>query len=362
VIVDSNYSDVEKSLTLTVEHTGETIIANRQVDLPTNSFLVFIDPGLGTTDKSISGSARAKVRLTSSKADCAGYGPGRDLDLYAPDDKDDKKNDFGDDNNLGKTPPSDPTDETLGLPTGVAPSYFSTNVFDWCLVPPTSGAPYLGLEVVGQKSLNARVSASLSPDAIDYIGSVSGSNIDAKDIGIYSETTQVSNEVTVDDDGRALASVIAPLVAQSTDITVIDEAETAGVQRVRAAADRENRIIIFGKEAEVAIVPSNGSNIVKGDDFSMDGSVDEDLVGETITLLRIDKSRDCAEISTRAVREVVIARDVVSDSATFSLKVPTSTLFPNGRSRTSVAARIGNDQERRSNEVSLSSRGRNGRR
>jgi hypothetical protein len=45
-----------------------------------------------------------------------------------------------------------------------------------------------------------------------------------------------------------------------------------------------------------------------------------------------------------------------------SKPVPYSTLFPNGRSRTSVAARIGQDEERRSNEVSLGSRGRNGRR
>jgi len=365
--VDAVSFDSETSIvSITATYNGEAIIANKNVEIPSSSFLIILDPGVNKSGAVVSRARKSRARVARATDNC--YGPGASPELYV-----DNGDEFGDD--PGLIDPQVPSDNDLsvGLPAGSQVSFGSTNDFDWCFIPPTAASPFVGFNVSGPSGSTVRLTTSLSPDALDVVGSFVGADLAPINFAIFSENIQVSVDID-DQNGSAFSSFNVPLITGSTAITsLLPSGLKARAQT--SASSSVDRKILFGQREKVSIVPQ--STVVRTPELSFTGFVDDpELFGETIELVRAERGRDCtnsaALTSSRspngrasplvAMREVVIGRAPIDNTGAYSLKVPSSAIFPGGSNKSNLSAQINGNAVRQSREISLSRQARSNRR
>lgn len=390
-VISTSYDAMNTSLQVVVEYQGEQILVDDAIELPSQTFLVILDPGVDSTQlASFSSEPSAKGPGAKESATSTGcYGPGADPSLYR-----DESGDFGDDNGLND--PADGTEDTsattVGLPFEAAGSFGSTNTFYWCVIPTQAGVNRVGFGLVGAKSSLARLDFFLSAGLLSFLSGREGKSVTAANLAIFSGTQQVSIDVDAEDDG-ARATLRAKL---ERGLTTVDTSDTAAqsvravtrlpakarhvpASRRRAAArrglslsvsaddttsqsdDLVRRSILFGVREPVSVSPQNNQVTTKAVSFF--GFVDDPtLAGRIIEIVKTDEAPTRCTVGSSAVTGKIIASAPIASDGSWNVKIPTTAVFSNNKKKATVVAQVQGDATRQSREISLSNANRNNRR
>lgn len=332
-------------LTVVVKYNGDKILSDENVILPDGIFMIALDPGV---DASLLPSA------TDSKQGC--YGPGANPKLY-----EDSSSDFGEDDGLNEPePPAETT--TIGLPYQAAGTFASTNAFYWCIVAPKGTSQGVGMRLMGKQNATAKLSLSLSPGLLSFMGERISRSAVASNLGIFSNDLQVGTAVFETTDGVEI-SLSLPLNTESTKINITPNISSRASRKARliAAATEaktlEQRTISIGFKEPLTLTPE--SLTVVGNKVIFSGFVDDlSLAGKTIEILRLGGNQKCG-VNISALKGTVIARGVIKSDGSYSVQIPASAVFNNNSKNSKLVARIPGDSVRTSREVSLSNRNRN---
>lgn len=369
----TSYDQNVSQLTVNVTYLGEQIQVDDAIQLPAQSFLIALDPGV---DPALLESQAGSVTGRELNSDRC-YGPGADLSRY----RDEGGDDFGDDGGLSD--PDEPGDDgsaNVGLPFQAAGTFASTSTFYWCLIPTLPGVNRVGFDLVGSKSSAARLDLFLSSGLLNFLSQRDGKTVSAANLAIFSDTQQVSVDVSADGDG-ASASLRATL---EPGLTLIDTSGSPASKalrkrklRVRAAADASGpvdfglvrRSILFGAREPISI--ASGTTKVVTPTVSFFGFVDDlSLAGSLVEIVRFGKGSVCndrlipasRQVGAKAVTGTVIATAPIQSNGSYGVKVPSSAVFGNSSKKASVVAQVAGSATRKSVAVSLSSANRNNRR
>ena len=358
-VKNTSFDSSSKILTVVLSYNGDKILADENISLPDNSFLVVLDPGIDGTLLPFTTKEIKRNPSISGETVRNCYGPGAHPELYA-----DESGDFGDDDGLND--PESPSEEvsTVGLPQEAAGTFASTNVFYWCVVPPQGSSQSAGLRLLADKDSRAKLQFNLSQSLIDYMGLRLNRTINSSNLAIFSDDFQVGVDVSNTGSGAAI-SVSLPVNSNST---VINPSTAALVARATTSSSLDKRTITVGVKEPLTLAPNTLQ--VVNNKVIFTGFIDDlSLVGQFVEILRIDPKGKCGidlsairsrqGIGSRAttVKGTIIARSPVQSDGSYSVKVPASAIF-NGNSKTKVVARIPGDSTKTSREVSLSNRNR----
>lgn len=353
-VLTSSFDTATNILSVAVLYSGEKILADDAIELPENTFLIALDPGVSASVLPLKAKSKVHSRATQLSQPC--YGPGAKPGLYR-----DTSGDFGEDDGLNDPEETSNDEQLVGLPTTAAGTFASTNVFYWCVVPPRGSTQGVGLRLKGAKNETARVSMTLSPSLLSFMGSRLGRTVASTNLAIFSDELQVAVDVDNSSDG-ATASLTLPLDSKSTKVTVTGTADagTAPAEVDANASDLEQRTISLGVKEPLSLAPDSLQVIGKKVLFS--GFVDDPaLVGLFVEILRIGSAGKCTiKISDGGtVRGTVIARGKIQADGSFNVQIPASAVFNQNKKNSRIVAQIPGESARASREVSLTNRNRN---
>lgn len=294
---------------------------------PKDTFLIAIDPGAPRTftpkPRPPSGKPPGREMLTSAVTEC--YGP------------------------LNQVPPSD---DKPGPPLEAAGTFMSTNVAEWCVVPPNADAPFFGFQLRAGVAKTGYLKKKLAPKLVGLLSTLSGITISGNNTAIFSDDFEVSKSITPTDDGGLLINIKVSFDKNST--VVRPSASTSGVS---AKATTSTKTITTSEEEDLSLAPK--STTVTRAKAALYGFVDDPtlLAGSTVLLQR----------QNGETLETVGTATVGSDGS-YATKIKSAKLFKKSKASTSalktvnLTATIIGDAIRSSRTITLTNRIRNSRR
>jgi hypothetical protein len=186
------------------------------------------------------------------------------------------------------------SDARPGPPLEAAGSFMSTNLTDWCIVPPSSTQPFYGFKLRGPAGSKGFLKKKVSPSLVTLLSLLSGRSLATTDFGIFNGDVQASRSISATADGGLLISINVTFGATST--VVADAASPSSTlatvnaskeSPVRSKADSNVDKTITASEAEpLSLAPKDFS--ISGVTASLYGFVtdSDEFVGQRVLLQR----------------------------------------------------------------------------
>lgn len=350
-INDMSFDQGTGLLSVSVTYSGEQVLTDERVELPSSSFFIILDSGASPAAAGAPSVAAAKADKSTNRC----FGPGYDLSVF-----EEQTGNFGDEEGLLEPEPK-PQDAGAGFSTAARGAYASTNSFYWCALRP-SGASLLGFELVGGKDDIGRLSLFL-PDA--YLAAQTGvdvSTILARQFAVFGEGVQISID-TEDVDAGVLSSGEISFEEGATSARsspAMGAAARASLPRTQPAtsANLQRKQLTIGAREPLSLAPDD----LKPNQPQVElfGFVDDlALVGQFVEVVRLEKA--CGT-GTQAASGTILARVPVQSNGSWGTNLSSNAIFPNDKKKSTLAAQITGDATRQSREVSLSNKNRGNRR
>lgn len=350
-INSTTFDGTAKTLTVDLTYDGLSILTDGAIELPENSFIVAVDPGIQASG-------------LGTVTGC--YGPGRDPSVY----KDDRS-DFGDDDGLTDPAPPSTVDTDLGLSSTTPGTTFSTRTFYWCVVPPTAAIPSVGFRVSAYPGTQDSTNFDVSSGVTQLLATAAGkpTNV-ARQFAVFSGGAQVSVQVQDSAEGGVSFAGTPRFIDGEITVDDVPFSDTPPSN----TKNLTTRDIVLGSREAISFAPD--STKPKTPDLDLSGFIADPLaVGEPVEILRFENRRctseensvfgsevGAAEIGAAAIGGVVIGRDIVKPDGSYSAKVPTSAVFPNNKTNANLGSRIVTDKVQESRQINLNRQIRDNRR
>lgn len=297
-ISSTSYNADARQLTINFVF-DQSVIPPVDKPFPSKAFLLALDPGAPRSFTPLprppGGKPPGRGSLTSAASEC--YGP------------------------LNGTTP---TDDKPGPPLESAGTFMSTNVAEWCVIPPTADQPFSGYMVRAKSAKTGYIKHKISPTLVKLLSLLSGRDLTRDDVAIFNGDVEASKSVTATDDGGLLISVQVSFNKNSTVIAPI----TRGLRRgVSTKAATSTKTITTSEEEDLSLAPR--SFAVTGTNASLYGFVDDPttLSGQTVTIQK-QKGDDLVTVGTA----------VIQADGSYSTKVRANKLFGKISSNVSASA------------------------
>lgn len=355
-LTGTSFDSGTDELTVTLDYDGETILANSDVDIPTGSFLLFLDPGVDPA--TLTGAQPSAERC---------YGPGADPSVYAND-----GSDFGDDDGLNDPSESNPDDTTVGYPTTAAGSYASTNTFFWCAVPPRNGLLTTGIRLSAASGATGRLQIHASSGLLTFLSDLIGDTVTAANAALFSDLVQGAINFSNDTDGTSI-SISAPIEDNSAVINTATSLLVAtkkkrlkGKAHVLATATASSslakRSFTIGKRERLSLAPTTSAPTAAVQTVGVFGFVDDPTLEDTpVYVIRLGGSTRCS-IAVNTIFGTVIGRGIINSAGKWGATLPKTAIFRNNAKKSKLVSVVAGDATRQSREVTLTNKSRNNRR
>lgn len=307
---------------------SDSIVTTDTPAFPANHFILIIDPGVDRVfnpqPRPEDGFRPPRLRALADTVSCLGPG-----------------------NRSGSATVQTET----GPPAEAAGSYMSTNLFDWCVIPPTEATPQFGFRLGAPSGKRGYFKKKLSKGLVDLLSRLAGKTLQPSNLAIFNNGFEASKSITATDDGGAIINI--NVTFKSTLTTVANSSRAAlGAEsaRVVTSADDSTSVekTITTSEAEpLSLTPKNTQ------------------ITRTKTALYgfVDDISAIAGVGSRATSTVTIQKKsgstfktigtaTLNSDGSYSANIKTSTVFGN-KSRATLVSRIDAAETRTSREVSL---------
>jgi len=218
-----------------------------------------------------------------------------------------------------------------GPPIEARGTYMSTDILNWCVIPPQAGNGRFGFRLTGPAGDKGFFKMYMPPPLVQLLADQQGeSGFSVKDLGIFNDGSQASINVQDTGDGGALVNVS---VTFSSDSTVISNRTSPalgdGVPNVGAASSTSsiNKSLTVEEQEDLSLAPKSFTVTSSKVNLYGFGKDETTLVGQKVTLSKSNKTVGTATINA---------------DGSYSTSIKTTKVFGTKKRATLTASTTGN--------------------
>lgn len=261
----------------------------------------------------------------------------------------------------GSKQPPGGSAEDPGPPREGRGTYMSTDILNWCVIPPSAGNGRFGFRLSGPSGDKGFFKMFIPPALVALLAEQQGkSTFIADDLAIFNDGIQSSTSVTADSSGGALVNIN---VTFDSDSTVLGNRAAATFGRhatneVRAASTSTDKTLTLEEQELLSLAPKTFT--VSGNKVGLYGFVtnESQLAGQKVSIFRVSKTKSASIKGKVRVRTTLLGKATISSTGSYSANLKTANVFKNG-SKATLSASLTSGTVRNSREVTLKNSARN---
>lgn len=235
--------------------------------------------------------------------------------------------------------------EPEGPPLEARGSFMSTNIYAWCVIPPSETSPFFGFQLSGPSGTKGFFKKKLSAGLVGLLSTLAGKTLEPSNLAIYNGTYEASKSITGTEDGGALISINVKFVKTSTEVSDASKASATSESELSVkAASAVSKTILTSEEEELSLAPKKTTITTKKTALYGFSSDDAAAAGTKVKIQKVSGSK-----------YTTVATATVASDGSYKASINTDTLF-NGSSKTTIVSKIVGDQVRQSRSVTLQNR------